>query len=264
MSVASLISDDRSLVRADPSPWRDWALSTADLGYTATGSWASLQRGPGYQRWFGGAVLAALASAGVTGAAVYDLLVGTGGSAEYLIDQGPSDTTSAEPWHEVLAEIEGRLSAAQPPSTETAEVLFGTDLVAEIKATLGIGVTDLAMIAKVSRQTIYDWIGGGQVSQTNYGRLHALRQVCMDWQALTQKPVGRLLHVKNAEGASLFDLLGQGALDRAAIGVQLKALAIKAAQREDQRRQRRSKLAPLSEKDRYENALTHVSPATDS
>jgi hypothetical protein len=143
-------------------------------------------------------------------------------------------------------------------------VSVAADLIAEIKATFGVSITDLAAIVGVSRQIIYDWIGDGQVSEANYGSLLALRQVCLDWQARVKRPVGRLLHARNAHGQSLLDLLGQKPLDRSAIGLQLDSLAAKALEQAGQLRERNARLAPLSEGDRYENALMHVFVVADS
>lgn len=240
------------------SVWSDWSLGTGDLNYTATGSGTLLSRGTGQPGSFGGALVVALTSAGVAGQMALALLVGTGGTAEYLINQDQFDATTLKPWAGLLAEI-GERSAA-----DRTEVLVGADLVAELKSTLGINVTDLATIARVSRQTIYDWIGEGQVCEANYTRLLALRRVCLDWQARVKRPVARLLHAKNADGFSLFDLLGQEPLDSTVITLQLDALAAKAMEQAEDRRERNVRLVPLSEKDQYENALTHVIPAADS
>jgi AcrR family transcriptional regulator len=149
-------------------------------------------------------------------------------------------------------------------TAEAVDVLAGADLIAEIKATLGVSITDLASMAGVSRQAVYDWIGGGQVSDANYDRLLALRRVCLDWRSLTNRPLGRLLRAKTAEGRSLLDLLGEDPLDRSLIQGHLEALAKRAAEEEGQREARRTTLTPLSEKDRYENALTHAIPASHS
>lgn len=245
-------------ISARPSVWSDWSLGTGELGYTATGSGTPLCRGAGQPGRIGGALVVALTSARVMSQKAYALLVGTGGTAEYLIDQDLIDATTLESWGRLLAEL-GERSAV-----DRAEVLAGADLVAELKSTLGVNVTELATIARVSRQTIYDWIGEGQVSEANYERLFALRQVCLDWRARVKRPVGRLLHAKNADGCSLFDWLGQEPLDRTAIGLLLDALAVKAAEQAEQRRERNARLAPLSEQDQYENALTHAIPAADS
>ena len=70
--------------------------------------------------------------------------------------------------------------------------------------------------------------------------------------------------MESKEGATLLGLLEQDSLDRMRIGLHLDALAGKAAERDEARKAQKSKLAPLSEKDRYENALTHAISATNS
>ena len=84
-------------IAANPSAWSDWSLGTGDFGYTATGSGVPLSRGTG-QGWIGSALVVALTSAGVVGQSAYAVLVGTGGTAEYLIDQGQSAATTPESW----------------------------------------------------------------------------------------------------------------------------------------------------------------------
>ena len=168
-------------------------------------------------------------------------------------------TTLASPGEPI-----GRRSAERSAGADATTIIAGADLVAELKSTLGINVTDLAAVARVSRQTIYDWIGEGQVSEANYERLLALRQVCLDWQSRMKRPVGRLLHAKNADGRSLLDLLAEEHLNRSAIRRHLDALAATAVKQAAERQERNARLAPLSEKDQYENALTHAIPAADS
>jgi hypothetical protein len=192
------------------------------------------------------------------------LLVGSGGSTGHLLDAMPSATTNTPETRARRLEILHGSKPKPPRQKGADQILSGLDLVAEVKATLGVNVTDLAMLARVSRQSIYDWLGGGPISQANYDRLFELRQICMDWQALAGKPVGRLLNSRNSDGISLLGLLEQTPLDRAAIRAQLEGLAAKAGEQESQRQQRFAKLAPLSDKDQRENALTHVTPATDA
>ena len=252
MSTAISISNNAS-------PWQLWSLGTEDLGYSATGAGAAVPPGSAQPGWVGAAMFVTLAtSAGITGAMASKSLVGTGGSADNLISEDRIDATSAESWDKLFKRI------AEQTTTDTAEVLTSADLIAEIKTTLGISVTDLATIAGVSRQAIYDWIGGGQVSGTNYERLLKLRQVCLDWRSLANRPLGRLLCTKSAEGNSLLDLLRQYPLNRSLIAPHLDALAKKATEQDKQRKARNAKLVPLSEKDQYENALTHAIPATHS
>ncbi len=132
------------------------------------------------------------------------------------------------------------------------------DLIANIKATLGLNVTDLAAIAKVSRQSIYDWLGGEQISPGNYKRLFEIQQVCAEWRALAKRPAGGMLHTTSERKISLFDLLRQKTLDRAEIRSLLETLATEMAQEDTWRQHRLGKLAPLSKKDQWKNALVHT------
>jgi hypothetical protein len=183
-------------------------------------------------------------------------LVGTGGTADYL--------SASDPWGIPTSASPDRGLAGLGERAVPAVALDGAELVAEIKATLGVSVTDLAAIVRVSRQSIYDWIGGGQVSEANDARLRALHQVCQDWQSRVERPVGRLLRTKTADGPSLFDLLVTEPLDLQAVQSHLMVLTAKACEQLGERQARGARLAPLSEKDRYENALTHALPAAHS
>ena len=246
-------------IPAEPSPWQYWSLGSEDFGYSATGAVASVTSTLIRPGWFAFTMLANLATtAGMTPASALESLIGTGESLESLINEDRTDAVAAESWEGSFERI-GKHATA-----EAADVLAGADLIAEIKATLGVSVTDLAAIAGVSRQAVYDWIGGGQVSDANYDRLLELRRVCLDWRSLTSRPLGRLLRAKTAEGRSLLDLLAEEPLDRALIQPHLKALAKRVAEEEGQRQARSARLAPLSDKDRYENALTHAIPAAHS
>jgi AcrR family transcriptional regulator len=246
-------------IPGDPSPWQYWSLGSEDFGYSATGAGASVPSASIRPGWVVAPMLATLAiTAGMTPTMAFESLVGTGGSLDSLVSEDRTDAVAAESWGGLFERI-GKQTTA-----DAADVLAGADLIAEIKATLGVSITDLAAIAGVSRQAVYDWIGGGQVSDANYERLLELRRVCLDWRLLTNRPLGRLLRAKTAEGRSLLDLLGEAPLDRSPIQSHLEALAKRVAEEEGQREARRARLTPLSEKDRYENALTHAIPASHS
>ncbi len=246
--------------------WQDWPAASS-LEFVATGQRDCLApSGPGLCSLRNGTVFAALVGVGLTGGVGLALLVGSGGSSGYLIDYARREipTTSEATWGTLFTDL-GKTSPSAKAVTDTPAAVFqAADLVAEIKSVLGINVTDLAGIAGVSRQTIYDWVGEGQISDPNYERLLALRQVCLDWQARVKGPVGRLLRAKGAHGRSLLDLLGQESLDHAAIEQQLGVLAAKAVEQAEQRQARNAGFAPLTEKDQYENLLTHAIPAADS
>jgi AcrR family transcriptional regulator len=246
-------------IPTDPSPWQYWSLGSEDFGYSATGAVASVPSATIRPGWFAVTMLATLATtAGANPATALESLVGAGGSLDSLLSEDRTDAVAAESWEGLFKQIEKQATAG------AADVLAGADLIAEIKATLGVSITDLASMAGVSRQAVYDWIGGGQVSDANFDRLLVLRRVCLDWRSLTNRPLGRLLRAKNAEGRSLLDLLGEDPLVRSLIQSHLEALAKRVAEEEDQREARRVRLTPLSEKDRYENALTHAIPASHS
>ena len=88
--------------------------------------------------------------------------------------------------------------------------------------------------------------------------------MCLEWGSRAARPPGRLMRMESKEGTTLLDLLEQESLERARIGFHLDALVSKAAERDEARKARKSKLAPLSEKESYENALTHAISATNS
>lgn len=195
------------------------------------------------------------------------LIVGSGGSAGYLFDKDSaldSVTTTAMPEDLLRTLGKSEVATAASSKASTSAVLPATDLVAEIKATLGMKVIDLAAIAKVSRQTLYDWIYGGPISPKNSERLFALRRICVAWRALAQKPLGPLAQAKTEDGTSLFDLLQQDELNELAIRTLLETLAAKAAENEAARSQRNRKLNRLGEKAYRENLLSHSRPVTDS
>jgi transcriptional regulator with XRE-family HTH domain len=243
----------------DRSPWQDWSLGSEDFGYSATRAGASVPSVSTRPGWVVPPMLATLTStAGMTRMMAFLSLIGTGGSLDNLISEDRTDAVAAESWEGLFERI-GKQTTA-----DAADVLTGADLIAEIKATLGLSITHLASMAGVSRQAVYDWIDGGQVSDANYDRLLELRRVCMDWRSLTNRPIGRLLRAKTAEGRSLLDLLREDPLDRSLIQLHLEALAKRVAEEEAQREARKARLTPLSEKDCYENALTHVIPASHS
>lgn len=242
-----------------PSPWQSWSLGSEDFGYSATGAGASVPSPSTPPGWIVATMLATLATtAGMTPTMAIKSLVGTGGSLDSLVSEDRTDAVAAESWEGLFERIGTQAKA------EAADVLAGADLIAEIKATLGVSITDLASIAGVSRQAVYDWIGGGAISKDNYDRLFALRQVCGQWRALAEKPVGRLIHGKGENGMSLFDLLEREALDEGAIRAQLEALAARLAQRTAERVGRQEKLQPLDEKAHRENLLIHVPQVTDA
>jgi hypothetical protein len=196
-------------------------------------------------------------------------LAGSGGDARdanYLLEEAKlwRSVTSTASLEDMLSALGKRFARSKGAPKTQAPVLPAADLVAEIKATLGVNVTDLALIAKVSRQTLYEWIDGGTISQKNYERLFALREICRAWRGMAEKPIGKLVHARTDDQASLLDLLQQDELDQAAIGALLEALAAKVGEQEAARQERTGKLHRLGDKAYRDNLLIHNRPATDS
>jgi hypothetical protein len=191
----------------------------------------------------------------------HGFLVGSGGAADYLLERWPG-ITSQHSWEALFVQLaEG---APAEKRSEPGRLLSAADLVAEVKATLGVNVTELAAMARVSRQTLYGWLDDGAISKDNYDRLFALRQVCGQWRALAEKPVGRLIHGKSENGVSLFELLERDVLDEGAVRAQLDVLAARLARQSAERARRHERLQPLDEKSHRENLLIHVSQVTDA
>ena len=243
----------------ESSPWQAWPTGEEGFHYSTTSAgmpvaFSSMQPG-----WIVVAMFTTLATtATITPAMTLKSLIGTGGGVDKLISEDRTDATAGASWGEFIEQIGEQTNAA------AADLPEGADLIAEIKATLGVSITDLAGITRVSRQAIYDWLGGSPVSDANYDRLQELRQVCLQWRLRSTRPLGRLMGLKSMEGKTLLNLLEQEPLDHARIGLHLDTLASKAAAQDEGRRARKSKLAPLREQDRYENTLTHAIPATHS
>ena len=243
----------------DAFSWPAWADGEEAYGYVPTNAGGATIADETRPGWFAFAMIATLTTAaGVMPAVALESLAGTGGSIDNLVNEDRTDALPSTSWEAFFEQVGEYTDADAMEAPEAAE------LIAEIKATLGVSITDLATIAGVSRQAVYDWIGGGQVSEANYDRLLELRQICSDWRQRTSRPIGRLLRVKDEAGETLLDLLRRESLRKAQIAPRMEALAGMAEKQGERRKERKSKLAPLSEQDRYENALTHAIPATHS
>ncbi len=129
-------------------------------------------------------------------------------------------------------------------------VSVAADLIAEIKSTFGVSITDLAAIIGASQRTIYDWLGGGAIDPADYERLLSIKRLAATWVTLAKLPEGGLLHPKGADRCALLDLLRENPLDSAPIRSHMEALAGKLAHQRAEARRRLDRLAPLNDKDR--------------
>ena len=93
-----------------------------------------------------------------------------------------------------------------------------------IEQTLGVTVKELARILCVSRPMIYHWRAGMEPLPENRARIEAVARLSADWSQLEEKPLGDRLHLKQAEGDTLMDLLSSEVLDVSAIRVAMMRL----------------------------------------
>ena len=249
-------------ILSNPFSWPAWADGEQTGDYVPTGAAGAERIEEARLGWQAFALITTLTTAPVTPTAVLESLAGTGGSIDNLVDEDQTDALPRTNWQAFFGQVAKHFEAESGEAPEAAE------LIAEIKATLGISITNLATITGVSRRAIYDWIGGSQVSEANYARLLELRQIARNWRRQTSRPMGRLLRIKDEAGEAFVELLSQYPLPKARIALRMNALASmeeqQAEQQQERRQERKSRLAPLSEQDRYENALTHATPATHS
>lgn len=93
-----------------------------------------------------------------------------------------------------------------------------------IEEALGVTVKELAELLRVSRPMIYHWRAGMEPSRENRARIEAIARLADDWIQMDKAPLGQRLHLKQAEGNTLIDLLSDEVLDVSAIRVVMKRL----------------------------------------
>lgn len=243
----------------------DWPWTASDSNepiypYEPTSAGTSAES-PGLGAgWIASAMVFALTTTtSVAPAATLEALVGTGGSLENLSREDRTDALSSKALATLFFEQVGKRAQASAMAAPDAP-----ELIADIKSTLGVSITDLAAIVGVSRRAIYDWIGGGHVSDANKERLMELKQVSAGWQQRSNRPLGRLLRQKLGANDTLLDLLKANRLDQAQVAHHLDSLASMSEKQDQQRLARKAKFAPLNDQGRYENTLANTLPATHS
>jgi hypothetical protein len=106
--------------------------------------------------------------------------------------------------------------------------------IAGIRDALSLSTVEIAKVFNVSRQAIYHWIEGNNVSELNRQRITEVQGVAELWQT---RQLGRLgsLAREEVEGRSLLELLCAPDLDQVAIDSQLEAIATTLTQAEASR-----------------------------
>jgi len=105
------------------------------------------------------------------------------------------------------SQINSRLSLERLIREESKVISAKTQIDA-LRKKMGLNMSEIASIMNVSRQSIYDWIGGAsKLRREHQEKLDALSDICSLW---SQKNLGRLgsyLYKKvNSENESLFEL----------------------------------------------------------
>lgn len=75
-----------------------------------------------------------------------------------------------------------------------------------LKTNVGFNVSQLAIMLKVKRPTVYDWLEGKNNRHSNQKRLDEIFSLFKDWQDLR---IGSYFHKKIIEEKSLYDFLSE-------------------------------------------------------
>jgi hypothetical protein len=90
-----------------------------------------------------------------------------------------------------------------------------------------LNLSDLALVVRVSRPTIYSWLRNESSPQShNVFRMRQLFGLVKLWSSLSRKPLGSYLKSPVVEGQSVFDLLSQDQIDRELVRQALVACSL--------------------------------------
>jgi hypothetical protein len=144
------------------------------------------------------------------------LSVGSGGYVTPALAQ--TQTKSSSPgmeWPTGAPAMEAR-EVATPPSEQ----------VVLIRRWLSLNVADAARVLQVQRPTIYAWTSGtGFPSLERRQRISTVFKLANLWHEVSADPVGARLRQPVVQERSLFDLLSDVAIDRAAVTRAIRLLA---------------------------------------
>ena len=130
---------------------------------------------------------------------------------------GNADSSST-----VLQPVPGPLP--DPPRDDGYGLVSTEDQIALVVHSLGFSKRQLAEVFGVSRQAIYDWLKGGNVSEDNAERLLKIARLVAEISATTKRPLHHRFTTRSlSEGEpSLLDMLRAEAWDEGRIRVQLR------------------------------------------
>jgi len=109
-----------------------------------------------------------------------------------------------------LDHLDFNLSAEDLENSIESKILAVDEMLAAIRSTLSLNVSELARVLKVERPTIYAWMNSESLphreNQSKLDRLFAAAQI---WLGITQNPMGNFLKSKTRSGVSFLELLVQ-------------------------------------------------------
>ena len=93
------------------------------------------------------------------------------------------------------------------------------DQVRELQTALSVNKSELARILRVSRPTVYDWLGGGQPNADNVTRIRTLLQLLWESRVTPANPLFPRFVRSAVEpgGQRLLDVLAEETIDEAAV-----------------------------------------------
>lgn len=121
----------------------------------------------------------------------------------------------------------GSLEAFEIPTAFHAPSRSPTPIsekITAIKERLGLNVKQLSQVLGVQRPTVYQWLKGGDIRQSNRARVNDVFELSSDWTKHCQLPVGSLLSQDLEEGESLLELISKEQLPHQAIRSAFEAL----------------------------------------
>ncbi|MCB9603011.1 MAG: helix-turn-helix transcriptional regulator [Sandaracinus sp.] len=140
-----------------------------------------------------------------------------------------------------------RASPIEEPSVDARKALLATpaaELMRELLAALSLNKTQLSEILRVTRPTVYEWLGGKEPSEANAQRLATVIEALAQADVSSERPLGpRLVRQPLREGQStILEMLTSDPIDVARLVALLREAAALRDQASDRRRARDEKL----------------------
>lgn len=213
----------------DLLPLRGWSRSTTS-GRTTTSEtgWAGTSSG----------VAGSGQDVTATGTALRSMVVGMLGSID------PAWPRAAAAYYQVLVDdMPGTGSTlvlrrnSRGSEAANVDLLVPERVIAEIRATLGLNISETARALGVERPTVYAWLAGQVTPQrANMVRLGRVADVAASWRRRSSRPLGDFVRMPGADGVSIAELLSHENLPDRDLQDRLDAASSRLASGEPTRR----------------------------